>query len=162
MDASASRRIPDEPPPDSPSWKEVLDSLIERLGEIREYSSYYVSTKTDAVRNKLTWIAIYAALGVVAAVIGLAVLATLGVMLISGIAGGFGELFGRAWLGQLVTAAGLLLVLGLGVMVGLKVLQRSVKRKLMARYEQRHQEQRRRYGSDVVQRSSERERQEIA
>lgn len=132
-------------------------SMIERLGEIKEYASYYASVQTDAIKGKITWIGVYAALGVVGAVIGAGVLVTIGVLLITGIAGGLGELFGRAWLGQLVTAIGLLALLGIGVFVGLKLLRNSLKRKLMAKYEQRHQEQRRRYGSDVGQRAAERQ-----
>src|SRR5688572_18703309 len=80
-------RFAEEPASPQLSWKEVLDSMIERLGEIREYASYYVSTQTDSVKSKLTWIAIYAVLGMIGAVVGLAVLATVGVLLIVGLAG---------------------------------------------------------------------------
>ncbi|QOV91493.1 hypothetical protein [Humisphaera borealis] len=156
--ASAGGRFSDEPTASpNDSWKEAIASVIERIGEIREYASYYVAAQTDSIKTKATWIAIYIGLGVVAAVIAIAALATLGVLLISGIAGGLGELFGRAWLGHLVTAVGLLALFGIGTWVGLKVLRSSLKRKLMAKYEQRHQEQRRRYGSDVGQRAAERE-----
>lgn len=142
------------------SWKAVLGSMIERLGEIREYASYYLSTRTDAIKTKITWLVVYVVLGIVGAIIGTAALVTIGVLLINGIAGGFAALFGSVWLGQLVTAVLLLTLIGIGVYVGVKVLRISLKRKLMAKYEQRHQDQRRRYGADVLQRAAERQEQQ--
>jgi len=144
----------------SDSWKRIMTSLIERIGEIREYGSYYLSTQVDAVKTKVTWLAIYAVLGVIAAIIGTAALVTVGVLLITGIAGGLGDLFGRLWLGQLVTALLVLTLIGVGAVVGMKVLRGSLKRKLMAKYEQRHQDQRQRYGSDIPGRAQERQEQQ--
>jgi len=157
------RMGPDEIPPADmqDSWKDVTSSILERLGEIREYAGYYVSTQTDAIKNKVTWLVVYAVLGIVGAIIGTAALATIGVLLINGIAGGLAALFGgRVWLGQLVTAVLLLGLIGIGAFVGMKMLRSSLKRKLMAKYEQRHQDQRKRYGSDVLQRAAERQEQQ--
>ena len=140
------------------SVKASAATLSERFGEIREYASYYFSTKTDALKSKLTWLAIYAALGIVGVIVGLAVVATAGVLLVRGIAHGLGAAFGRPWLGELVTGLGLLLLLGLGIFIGLKVLTGTFKRKLMAKYEQRHKDQRERFGADVLQRARESQR----
>lgn len=153
-------RVDPAPDGDQTSWKRVLTSLIERIGEIKEYGSYYAATQVDAVKAKATWLVIYAVLGIVAAIIGTAALVTVGVLLIAGIAGGLGELFGRLWLGQLVTAILVLAIIGVGAVVGMKVLRGSLKRKLMAKYEQRHQDQRRRYGTDVPGRAQERQEQQ--
>lgn len=156
-------------PPDEPngrgapaSWREVLASMVERLGEIRDYVGYYAETKSDGVKQQAIWAGIYAALGILAGLIGAAVLVTATVLLVNGIAGGLAALFGhREWLGQLVTG---LLLLGLfagGAVVGLKVLRASFKKKLRAKYEQRHQEQRGRFGADVPQRARERQEQQL-
>lgn len=134
----------------------AASTISDRLAEIREYAGYYAATKTDAIKVKVTWLAVYAALGMVAAVVGVAALATAGVLLVRGVAGALGALFGgRDWLGELVTGLGLLLLLGIGAVVVLKVLSGTFKRKLMAKYEQRHHDQRERFGADVLQRSRE-------
>ena len=55
----ASGRLSDDPIPPAgvqDSWKDVFASVVERLGEIREYAGYYVSTQTDAIKNKITWL----------------------------------------------------------------------------------------------------------
>ena len=137
------------------SVKASAATIGQRFGEIREYASYYFSTKTDALKSKFTWLAIYAALGIVGAIVGVAILATAGVLFVRGIAHGLGAAFGRAWLGELVTGLGLLLLLGVGIVVGLKVLSGTFKRKLMEKYEQRHKDQRERFGADVLQRARE-------
>jgi len=167
--AAAAAASSTEPPPPSSAtaaddarqaFRDVKESakasaatIGERFGEIREYASYYLATKTDALKSKLVWIAIYAALAIVGGIVGIAVLATAGVLLVRGIADGLGAAFGKPWLGELVTGLGLLLLLGLGVVIGLKVMSGSFKRKLMAKYEQRHQEQRERFGADVLERA---------
>lgn len=140
--------------------KSAFSTMTDRFNEIREYAGYYVSTKTDALKNKITMLVIYAVLGIVAGVVGLAVLATAGVLLVRGIAEALGAAFGKQWLGDLVTSIGLLILLAGGAFIGLKVLSGTFKRKLMAKYEQRHQEQRERFGTDVFQRSREAQQQE--
>jgi hypothetical protein len=154
-------RFPPEEPNGSgahASWKDATTSILERIGEIREYVSYYAETKTDGIKQSAIWAGIYAALGILGGLIGAAVLVTAAVLLVNGIAGGLGALFGgRAWLGQLVTGLLLLGGLAVGVVVGLKVLRSSFKKKLRAKYEQRHQDQRARFGADVPQRARERQ-----
>ena len=144
------------------SPKDVMASILERVGEIREYVSYYAETKTDGFKQSATWAGIYAALGVLGGLIGAAVLITATVLLVNGIAGALAALFNHTeWLGQLVTG---LLLLGLfagGVVFGLKALRGSFKKKLRAKYEQRHQEQRARFGADVPQRARERQEQPL-
>ncbi len=160
--APAGGRMGEESTPqsDEHSWKRVFELIVERLGEIREYATYYLSTKTDAVKSSITWLLVYALLGIVAAIIGAAVLVTVGVLLITGIAGGLGQLFGYPWLGQLVTAVLMLGIIGVGAWIGMKMLRNTLTRKLMAKYEQRHEEQRRRFGADVLQRAAERQEQQ--
>ncbi|MDB5297472.1 MAG: hypothetical protein JWO31_3455 [Phycisphaerales bacterium] len=145
------------------SWQEVSASLVERVGEIREYVGYYAATKTDAIKQQAIWVGVYAVLGVVAAVVGLAALVTTGVLLMTGIAGALGALFGgRPWLGQLVTAVLVLALIGVGAVVGMKVLAGTFRKSLRAKYDQRHEDQRARFGADVPQRARERQAQEAA
>ena len=139
-----------------PTFKEAVAAAFERFGEIREYAGYYASVQADAMKTKATWAAVYAALGVLGAVIGVAILATAAVLFVSGLAGALSALFGTGpWLGQLIVGFLFLALVGVGAVVGIKVVRTSLKRKLMAKYEQRHQEQRERFGADVVQRSRE-------
>lgn len=133
----------------------AIGTIGERLGEIREFAGYYVDTKTDAVKVKLTTYGIYAGLGVVGGIVGVAALATAGVLIVRGMAEGLGAAFGHQWLGDLVTGLGLVLLLAVGGLVTLKILTASFKRKMVAKYEQRRQDQRSRFGTDVHQRGHE-------
>jgi len=138
--------------------KSAFATMGERFGEIREYASYYASTKTDAIKNKITWIVVYAVLGIVGGVVGLAVLATAGVMLVRSIGAALNKAFDSVWLGDFVTSIALLVLLAVGAIVGMKILSGTFKKKLVAKYEQRHKEQRERFGADVQQRSREAQR----
>src|SRR4051794_9906402 len=89
-DAAAAAATSTEPPPPSSataaddarqafhdvkeSVKASAATIGERFGDIREYASYYLATKTDALKSKLVWIAIYAALAIVGGIVGIAIL----------------------------------------------------------------------------------------
>lgn len=82
-----------------------------RLAEIKDYAAYYASAKVDSYKSAAKSLALYAVLGALAAVAGLAILTTAGVLLVVGIAQALTALFnGHAWIANLVT--GLLLLGG--------------------------------------------------
>ena len=141
--------IPDEQHP-----TEALKNLGARFSELGEYVSYFLSAKVDSTKVTLRNLGIYAGLGVVALLAGGAFVCTLMVLLLRGVAGGLGALFGgRLWLGELVTAVVFLAVLTGGIVFGMKWLTKSSRERTAKKYVARQQEQRSKFGTDVSQRA---------
>src|SRR3954462_40778 len=81
-----------------------------RLGELKEFASYYVAAKLDAWKVTGRNLGIYAALGIVGLIAASAIITTAAVLLLVGIAWGLGALlWHQYWLGALLVG---LLVLG--------------------------------------------------
>ena len=137
---------------------DALKEAAARLGEIKEYAGYLVAAKLDGWKATLRNLGIYAALGLVGAIVGGALMATAAVMLLVGLAHGLGDLlWDKWWLGELIVG---LLVLGgaaAGIIIGLKKLTGTFKKQLVAKYEDRQRKQRINFGHDVEERAVQRE-----
>jgi len=108
-----------------------------RLPRLRVEASRYIAARVDQVKSKVSRTAEGALVGAVAGVVGIAVLATAAVLLITGIAGALAHaLDGNVWAGNLLTGFGILLLLGAGLvlMIGKKRAAR------LKRLEQRYAE----------------------
>ena len=93
-------------------------------------------------------------LGSVLAFVGVAVVLTAGVLLVTGIAGAVGALFGgRLWLGELITAVVVLGSLLAAVLVVFKTVLSKSRQKVVKTYEQRKSQQRSDLGTDVDEQS---------
>jgi len=126
------------------------------FGELKEYAAYYASAKWDGIKLSVRQIVIYAALGVMGLFVGGAMLVMSVILLLNGIAGGLGALFGHhLWLGNLVLGAVLLGLLFGGAILGLKWITGKSKHKTVQKYESRKRQQRAEYGHDVHERSRE-------
>ena len=139
------------------AWKAAFSSL----GEAKEYASYFVGAKWDAIKVSLRNLGVYAVLGLLGLVAGMALLATTVVMLLNGLAGAIGAIpkYDKPWLGQLIVSGAILLLVGGGVALGLKWLKSSSRKQTVDKYERRQREQRHLYGHDVRERAT---RQEFA
>ncbi len=127
-----------------------FEAISLRLREVIEFASYYASAQADRLKLTAINLAMFAILGAVAAFVGVAVVLTAGVLLVVGVAGGLGALFGgRLWLGDLVTAVVVLGALLAGTVVVFKMVTGSTRRKLVSAYEQRKSQQRTNLGTDV-------------
>ena len=141
-----------------PSPAEAMKHASARLGELKEYVTLLVAAKVDGLKLTLRNIVFYAILGVVAAVIGVAMLVTAAVYVLSGLAGAIGELFPEPyewWAGRLIV--GLLVVGGtlVGVMLLTKSLTGSSRKRTIEKYENRKRDERNLYGTNVEQRARE-------
>jgi hypothetical protein len=118
--------------------------------ELRNYFSYYVAVRADQLRLKVRQVAVGVALGAMGALAGASVIIASVVLLLVGIAGGLGELFGgRPWLGSLVTGLSVLVVVTIaGTLMVRGITMNSLQRTVQRYVERRHQ-QRRRFGEDV-------------
>jgi len=137
---------------------EALKQASGRLGELKEYVGLLVAAKVDGLKLTLRNIVLYAVLGVVAAVVGVAMLVTASVYVLSGLAGAIGELFPEPyewWAGRLIV--GVLVVGGtlVGVMLLTKSLTGSSRKRTIEKYENRKRDERNSYGHDVAERARE-------
>ncbi len=139
----------DEQRAEKPATSAAHD-ISANIAELKEYTSYLLAAKKDAWMSSIKKIAIYAVLGLLGAVVGIAFLATGAVLLANGIADAFTAIFGgRAWAGELVAAA---LILGLvfgGGWFMMKKLTNSWRKATVDKYERRRQEQKARFGRNV-------------
>lgn len=143
-----------EEPAETPS--EAMHAAMARLAELREYIGYFISAKADSLKATLRNAGIYAALGLLAAVMGATFIVVASTLLLIGAAHGIGAAFGdRYWLGDLIIGVVVLGAVTAGAFLGLKMLTGSSRKKTVEKYETRQHEQRRRYGHDVKQRAKE-------
>jgi len=132
------------------------DGIGRYFSELKEYAAYFASAKWDGVKLSLRQVVIHATLGLLVGCVAGAILVMSVVLLLDGIAGGLGVLFGgRPWLGNLVVGAVLLGLLAGGMMLGMKRVASKSKQKTVEKYESRKRRQRNEYGHDVRQRAHE-------
>jgi hypothetical protein len=146
---------------EGPSPAEAFKEAASRFAELKEYAALYVAAKADGIKVTLRNVAIYAALGVVGAIVGIGFLITAVVLLLNGLAGLVGEIFPERfedWGGPLVV--GLLLLGGTAaaIVYGLKSVTNTSRKRLVEKYENRKRDERRVYGHDVQERAAEQER----
>ena len=159
-------KAPDSPPRFSfsdgakqgASPAEAFASAERHFAEVKAYAGHYVSAKLDGVRSSLKSVVLYAALGVLGAIAGTAVLATASVLLVRGIAGGLTVLFrGHAWVAEMVTGIVLLMgILGTTYFMISKILGKS-RAAAVAKYEAMNRDQKSQLGHNVHERANEAE-----
>jgi hypothetical protein len=125
-----------------------------RLAELGEFARHYLAAQTDLLKLRLLNLAILAGLGVIGLFGAIALIVTLIVMVCSGLA----ELIAaaldhRMWAGNLIVGGGLLVVLGLGAWLGLRMIRQKHLTQTRAKYELRHKQQRDEFGQSAFERS---------
>jgi hypothetical protein len=76
-------------------------------------------------------------------------------LLLSGIAGGIGELVGdRPWLGAIITSVVILIIASIALWIVYRRIQKSGWKAVRERYERRHREQKARFGREVKETAS--------
>ncbi len=131
-----------------------LDGLLANVKELSEYASLYVQARRDQYTASLRNMMIKAALGILAAVVGITLLIVATAYLLSGIAAGLGQLFGERYaLGQFVTGLTVLFVIGAVAFFGMKSLFAGSRKRTLEKYGRRHAEERQQFGHDVTNRA---------
>jgi uncharacterized membrane protein len=106
------------------------------------------------LRATIRSLIVKAVLAVIAAIAGVTVIIVAVVQLMSGAAQGLGLLFGeRYWLGELVIASAVFLVVAIGAFVGIRRLTKSARERTIKKYERRQQAQRQRFGHSTAERA---------
>jgi hypothetical protein len=136
---------------DGKSPAEAFKEVGNRIGELKEFASYYVGAKLDGIKVTVRNVGIYAALGIVGLIAASAIITTSVVLLLGGLAWGIGAIFekDRPWVGAIVV--GLLVLGGLagGIIFGMKKLTNTFRKQLVQKYENRQRDQRINFGEDV-------------
>lgn len=129
-----------------PAPQDVLRQIPELLGELKEYTSYYISARKDAAGARFRSLLARAALGILALLMAMAVVGTSTWLLLTGLAHGLGILFGgRIWLGYAVMGLVILVATGTGTWLGIRYWKRSALQATREKYEQMRQEQKQRF-----------------
>ena len=136
---------------DGKSPAEAFKEVGNRIGELKEFASYYVGAKLDGIKVTVRNVGIYAALGILGLIAASAIITTSVVLLLGGLAWGIGAIFekDRPWFGAIVV--GLLVLGGLagGIIFGMKKLTNTFRKQLVQKYENRQRDQRINFGEDV-------------
>ena len=131
-----------------------LDGVVQQFRELVEHANLYVEARKDMVRATVRSLIWKAVIGIVGAIAGVTLIIVAVVYLMSGIAHGLGLLFGgHYWLGELVLASTVFLVLGVGAIIGIKLLTKSARERTVKKYERRQQAQRQRFGHSTAERA---------
>ena len=141
---ATSTGVDDLPPEGS------LGDLGLRVREIVAFASHYLAAQLDRIKLTAINIAMFVVLGLIGAIVGLAVVFTAAALLVTGVAGAISALLGgRTWAGDLITAVLILGTLVIGTVVAFKVVAKRSRKGLVAAYDQRKHEQRETLGTDV-------------
>jgi hypothetical protein len=136
---------------DGHSPAEAFKDVGARLGELKEFASYYVAAKLDAYKVTARNLGMYAALGIVGLIAGSAIISTAAVLLLVGLAIAIGKPFNpdQPWVGAIVV--GLLVLGGLagGIIFFMKRLTNTARAALVEKYKNRQRDQRIQFGEDV-------------
>jgi len=131
-----------------------LAPLKKHLAELAEYAWLYLSLQGDSVLSSIRTAGINAALGLIAGVVGIALIVKATTMLLAGAAGGLGELLGdRVWAGELIVSGIVLVILAIAVYVVMTKLTNTSRQKVITKYEQRRQAERAQFGHDYRERA---------
>src|SRR5688572_17940832 len=136
-------RIPPDADPDAHAPVDAAEeSWSSQFSEASDYVGHYFAARSDLWKlrsSKLVW---NLATGVLAGAVGISLLAVAAGRLLAGIAGGLAVLLGgRAWAGDLLTGILVLASVGIGFTLIRKRAERDRRRRLFAKYEQRHASQ---------------------
>jgi hypothetical protein len=125
--------------PQSPQGPHPLEPLLKHLAELQTHVSHYLQATADKVRLSARQAAVWAALGLAAAVVGATVLVTATVLVLYGAANGIAaSLGGRLWAGQLIVGSVVLTGIALACWLGLRSFTASSRRKTIDKYERQH------------------------
>lgn len=129
---------------------DAFRAALHQIGELKEIGGYFVAAKVDALKLTVRTLIAYAVLGILGLFIGAAALVTATVLLLTGLSGALGALFGgRAWAGAIVVSLVILAAVGLGAWIGIKRMTGSSRKQTVKKYESRQQDQRSRYGHSI-------------
>lgn len=150
------------PPPDANgepagvSTSQLIANLKQLAAELVDYAGYYLSAKADGIKWSVTKLVLLAAIGLIAALALGGAVVTGVVLALVGMANGIALIFepDLRWLAWLITGVVVLAIVFGGALLGMKMMQRSMKRKTEQKYEARRKRQQSEFGHHVRSRAA--------
>jgi arginine exporter protein ArgO len=117
--------------------------------------THFISAKIDTWVLSARQLALWAALGVVGLTAAVGLVITAIVLVLVGAAEGFALLFGgRWWLGAIVVGSGIIVLLILGVLIGMRTWHSRWRQQKVHQYDERQRQQQATYGHSVAERAT--------
>jgi hypothetical protein len=155
MDTNGARAST-TPGEQEPSPAEAFRRLQKQVEELQAYFTHFVSAKVDSAVFSARRLAVWTVLGVVGLIALAALIVTAIVLALNGVAHGLAVLFaGRLWLGQLVVGGGILILLVLSILIGVRTWQTRWRQQKVQQYDERQLQQRVAFGHSVADRATE-------
>lgn len=151
-DASdAASTSPSSRTPNGHNPADAFKDVGVKVGELKEFATYYVAAKLDALKVTGRNIGIYAALGIVGLIAGGTIISTAAVLLLVGLALAIGKPFDpdQPWVGAIVVGLLVLGGLAVSIIVFMKKLTNTSRKRVVEKYENRQRDQRINFGEDV-------------
>lgn len=134
---------------------ETVSSIQTHLDELREYVSFYIAAKTQALKLTVRKGVIFLGLVIVAAVAAAGLIVTSVVLICVGIADALGLLFHSQWAGDLVAGALVIGAIVAGIWVVVNRIFKTSHAKTVERFDALRARQRVKFGHDVRQDANE-------
>jgi uncharacterized membrane protein len=154
MDTNGARAST-APGEQEPSPAEAFRRLQKQVEELQAYFAHFVSAKVDSAVLSARRLAVWAVLGIVGLIALTGLIVTAIVLALNGVANGLAVLFGRLWLGQLVVGSGILILLVLSILIGVRTWQTRWRQQKVQQYDERQLQQRVAFGHSVADRATE-------
>jgi hypothetical protein len=147
-------RTPADPEGHAPA-DDAEESWSSQFDELTNYLGHYFTARSDLFRTRSSKLVWNLATGVGAGVVGVCLAAVAAGRLLAGIAGGLTVLLGgRAWAGDLLAGSLVLVSAGVGFTIIRIRAERERRRRLFAKYAQKHDLQTERFGHDMSDRAA--------
>jgi integral membrane sensor domain MASE1 len=142
VESAAAREQPSAAQSAAADFKDML----RRAEEIGRYLRYLMSIKKERVSRSLRRTLWLVVAGVLGAVVGMAIVATAGVLVCIGIAAALNRAFESSWIGTLVTGVGILALIGGAFVLATRATEKKAAAALRHRHEVERAELKMRYG----------------
>lgn len=135
---------------------QAFANISAQITELKDYAGYYIAAKLDGIKWSMTRIGVFAALGLVALIIGAGLLVTATVLFLTGLATGLGRAFepDMIWLGWTIVGGLVLAATAIGAFIGLSALTKGTQKRMAEKYENKRQRQQVEYGTNVRDRAA--------
>lgn len=138
-----------------PTPADALHDLQAQLGALQAYFGHFVSAKVDGVLLSIRQLGLWAVLGIVGLIALAGLVVTAIVLVLVGVATAVALLFNaQLWLGQVIVGGGILVLLTLGTIIGMRTWQRRSRQQKVQQYDERQLQQRLAYGHSAADRAT--------
>jgi len=138
---------------DKSSADEAARQVWKNLTELLEYGVHFLSARADQLKLKIRTVLLWVVAGVLGAVALVTVIVVAVSHLLSGLAEALGVAIGAQWAGSLIVGGAVLGLLALGGSWVARSMMSRARNRTVAKYEQRKNLQRERFGQTVAQRA---------